>query len=53
MRAINYFNTFDNYSNKQIIENSVLDIEIDDDFSFRIPSILKNSKINFINTTGT
>ena len=42
-----------NYSNKQIIENSIIDIEIDKNFSFRMPVFLKNSKINFTNTTWT
>jgi len=38
-----------NYSNKQIIENSIIDIEIDSNFDFRIPVFVKNSKINFTN----
>ena len=42
-----------NYSNKQIIENSILDIDIDNNFNFKMPVFLKNSKINFRNTTWT
>ncbi|MFK7779983.1 MAG: hypothetical protein QM490_02450, partial [Candidatus Gracilibacteria bacterium] len=44
-----YSDNLYNYSNKQIIENSVIDIEIDNDFIFRMPVFLKNSKINFTN----
>ena len=42
-----------NYSNKQIIENSILDIDIDNNFNFKMPVFLKNTKINFKNTTWT
>lgn len=42
-----------NYSNKHIIENSILDIDIWNDFEFRMPIFMKNSKINFINDTWT
>jgi hypothetical protein len=38
-----------NYTNKQIIENSIIDIEIWNNFDFKMPVFLKNSKINFIN----
>lgn len=44
-----YFEYPYNYTNKQIIENSVIDIEIDNDFPFRMPVFLKNSKVNFTN----
>ncbi len=40
-----------NYVNKQIIENSIIDIEVDADFNFRVPSFVKNSKLNFKNKT--
>lgn len=39
-----------NYTNKQMIENSLIDVEISKDFTFRMPVSLKNSKINFTNT---
>lgn len=38
-----------NYTNNQIIENSIIDIEIDKNFDFRLPIVIKNSKINFKN----
>lgn len=41
------YNYFQNYTNKQIIENSVIDIEILQDFDFRLPTYIKNSKITF------
>lgn len=44
-----YFEYPYNYSNKQIIENSIIDIEIWNNFDFRMPVFLKNSKISFIN----
>ena len=44
---------FYNYSNKQIIENSIIDIEISNDFSFRMPIFVKNSKITFSNLSWT
>ena len=35
----------------QYIENSILDIEINNNFNFKMPNIIKDSKINFINTS--
>ena len=49
---IDYF-YFDNYTNKQFIENSVLDIEVDNNFIFRMPNFIKNSKITFNNISWT
>ena len=40
-----------NYFNKQYIENSILDIKIDSDFNFKMPTYIKNSKISFLNNT--
>jgi len=38
-----------NYSNQQNIENSVIEIEIDWDYDFKLPGYIKDSKIIFIN----
>jgi DNA-binding sugar fermentation-stimulating protein len=40
---------YTNYSNKQIIENSIIDIEIENDYNFKMPVFVKNSTINFKN----
>lgn len=50
-----YRDSLYNYSNKQIIENSIIDIELDDNFDFYLPVFLKNSKLNFksINSSWT
>ncbi len=42
-----------NYTNKQIIENSTIDIEVSNDYVFRLPVLIKNSKINFVNSWST
>jgi len=39
------------YFNQMFIDNSIVDIEINNDFWFKMPAIIKNSKINFINKT--
>jgi len=39
-----------NYVWHQMIENSIIDIEVWKDFDFRMPVIVKNSKINFTNS---
>jgi hypothetical protein len=44
------YDYYQNYTNKQIIENSTIDIEIWGDFNFRMPVSIKNSKINFTNS---
>ncbi len=44
-----YKDSLYNYSNKQIIENSIIDIEIESSFTFKMPIFIKNSKINFKN----
>ena len=48
-----YYDNLYNYINKQLIENSILDIEIENNFSFKMPMFIKNSKINFNNKTST
>ncbi len=45
------YDEYFNYSNKQLIEKSIIDIEIDNDFEFNLPVLIKNSKLNFINKT--
>lgn len=49
---IDYF-YYQNYTNKQMIENSRIDIEVWNDFDFRMPVSLKNSKISFYNSWST
>ncbi|MDP2090233.1 MAG: hypothetical protein Q8K30_01425 [Candidatus Gracilibacteria bacterium] len=49
---IDYF-YYQNYTNKQMIENSRIDIEVGNDFDFRMPVSLKNSKISFYNSGST
>ena len=41
------------YSNGQYIENSIINIEIDSNYNFKLPVILKNSKVIFTNKNGT
>ena len=41
-----YYDNLVSYSNKQIIINSIIDIEIDNNFTFTLPVIIKDSKIN-------
>lgn len=48
-----WYKNYYNYSNKQYIENSVIDIEIDKNFVFKLPIYIKNSKINFNNKNWT
>jgi len=45
----NYFDSLTSYSNYQIIENSIINIEIDSDFVFILPTSIKNTKISFKN----
>lgn len=45
-----YYDYLFNYTNKQMIENSIIDIDVLNDFTFRLPVSVKNSKINFINS---
>lgn len=44
------YNYYNNFTNKQIIENSIIDIEVSGDYTFKMPVFLKNSKINFSNS---
>ena len=48
----NYYN-LSHYTNWQVIENSIIDIEIKSDYNFRLPVIIKNSNINFTNLNWT
>ena len=56
-KYINYNNTrhyrYTHYANGQYIENSIIDIDINSDYWFKLPVIIKNSKINFTNQNGT
>ena len=45
-----YQDNLQNYSNKQKLQNSILDIQIEKDFTFRLPIEIRDSKINFSNT---
>jgi len=47
------YTNFSNYTNKQKIINSQIDINIDWDYNFKMPFYLKDSKINFINESWT
>ena len=48
-----YYDDLYNYSNKHFIENSILDIEIENNFSFRLAVWISDSKINFLNKNFT
>lgn len=47
-----HYNSYGNYTNEQYIENSIIDIELNSDYNFKLPGIIKNSQINFINGSG-
>jgi hypothetical protein len=48
-----YYWHITNYFNKIKIINSKIDIELDWDYSFKMPFYLKDSKINFVNKSST
>ena len=48
-----FYNNHNDYSNQQNIENSIIEIEINWSYDFKLPTYIKNSKIIFKNTTWT
>ena len=45
-----YYNNYSFYFNQVVINNSVLEIDIEGDYNYKMPFLVKDSMLNFINT---